>query len=307
METANIGVVHSNGETKLQIGLRDHPIIITYHAATDSVQFLDAATGEMLDLAIPLLNTMRLESTPASPILDTLAYFSTNDGRTLLSTTFTMGSIAVLPSVKTTGDFLVFGASQTVVDSGIQKSEVKALLDATTLAGFGIADAYTKSEIDGKLAGAFHFKGTYSSFSALTAAVSAGTITPSTGDTYNITNAGGTDASGTVIKAGDNVAYNGTGWDCLAGTIDLSSYVTTTSLNTTLASYVTTTLFNTELAKKANTATSLSGYGITNAYTKSEVDNMVSGKLHNVTVSTSAPTSSSSGSVGDLWAVVETA
>ena len=45
------------------------------------------------------------------------------------------------------------------------------------------------------------------------------------GDVYNIVTAGGTDANGTAIKAGDNVAYNGSGWDVLAGTIDLSGYV----------------------------------------------------------------------------------
>lgn len=45
------------------------------------------------------------------------------------------------------------------------------------------------------------------------------------GDVYNVVTAGGTDANGTAIKAGDNVAYNGTGWDVLAGTVDLSGYV----------------------------------------------------------------------------------
>ncbi len=59
-----------------------------------------------------------------------------------------------------------------------------------------------------------------------------------TGYVYNIVSAGGTDANGTAVKAGDNVAYNGTGWDVLAGTQDLSSYVTQTNLTTTLGNYV---------------------------------------------------------------------
>ncbi len=109
---------------------------------------------------------------------------------------------------------------------------------ATTIAGYGITDAYTKTEVDGKVAGAFHFKGTYATFAALTAAVTDGTITPSAGDVYNITTGGGTDINGTLIKSGDNVAYVTTptaGWDVLGGTMDLSAYATTEFVNTELA------------------------------------------------------------------------
>ena len=52
----------------------------------------------------------------------------------------------------------------------------------------------------------FNYKRTYSTLDALNAALADGTITTiSIGDIYSITNAGGTDASGTPIKAGDNV------------------------------------------------------------------------------------------------------
>lgn len=71
------------------------------------------------------------------------------------------------------------------------------------------------------IATALQYKGTVESFGALP------TTNLKTGDVYNITNAGGTDASGVVIRAGDNVAYNGSGWDVLAGTVDLSGYVET--------------------------------------------------------------------------------
>lgn len=43
-----------------------------------------------------------------------------------------------------------------------------------------------------------------------------------TGDVYNIKNAD----SANNIKAGDNVAWNGTSWDNLSGVVDLSDYVT---------------------------------------------------------------------------------
>lgn len=58
------------------------------------------------------------------------------------------------------------------------------------------------------------------------------------------------------VNAGDNVAWTGSEWDILAGTVDLSNY-----------------------AKKSTT---LAGYGITNAYTKTEVNKAITevdGKL----------------------------
>ena len=57
----------------------------------------------------------------------------------------------------------------------------------------------------------------------------------------------------------------------------------------------------TTLNNKATKSTTLSGYGITNAYTKTQVDS----KVPKVTVSTSAPSSSASGKAGDLWIVYE--
>lgn len=68
------------------------------------------------------------------------------------------------------------------------------------------------------VASALQYKGTVASFASLP------TTGLTTGAVYNITTAGGTDANGTVIKAGDNVAYTGSGWDVLAGTTDLSAY-----------------------------------------------------------------------------------
>ena len=50
------------------------------------------------------------------------------------------------------------------------------------------------------------------------------------GDTYNIANADTTHS----VKAGDNVAWNGTAWDVLAGVTDLSSYVTKVDLSNAL-------------------------------------------------------------------------
>lgn len=75
--------------------------------------------------------------------------------------------------------------------------------------------------IDSKLSTVYKYKGTVATYSAL----------PSTdqtvGDVYNVEAADSTHG----IKAGDNVAWTGTVWDVLAGTIDLSNYATTQELN----------------------------------------------------------------------------
>lgn len=101
----------------------------------------------------------------------------------------------------------------------------------TTLADYGITDAYTKTQIDEKIGGAFHYKGSKNTFAALTTDVT----DPDVGDVWNIATAGGTDSKGVAIKAGDNVACSkkadaelGTPaeWDVLAGTTDLSDYKT---------------------------------------------------------------------------------
>ena len=78
---------------------------------------------------------------------------------------------------------------------------------STTLSGYGITDAYTKTEIDGKLTGAMHFKGTVSTVSSLP---SSGNII---GDMYN------------VESTGANYAWDGEDWDKLSENIDLSEVV----------------------------------------------------------------------------------
>lgn len=91
---------------------------------------------------------------------------------------------------------------------------------ATTLAGYGITNAYTKTEIDGKLSSAMHYKGSVATYSALP------TSGQKVGDMYN------------VEDDGHNYAWNGTSWDKMSGTIDLSDYVTTSAMNTALAGKV---------------------------------------------------------------------
>lgn len=75
------------------------------------------------------------------------------------------------------------------------------------------------------LTSAVKYRGSVASFSALP------TSGQSVGDMYNIKAAGGTDANGTTIRAGDNAVWNGSGWDDQAGTVDLSNYYTKDEIN----------------------------------------------------------------------------
>lgn len=84
-----------------------------------------------------------------------------------------------------------------------------------------IDDVYTKAEIDTKLSSAMDYKGTKDTYADLPAEGN------KKGDVWNITNADAEHG----IKAGDNVAWNGTGWDVLGGVVDLSGYATKTDLN----------------------------------------------------------------------------
>lgn len=56
------------------------------------------------------------------------------------------------------------------------------------------------------------------------------------GDLYNVKAAGGTDSNGVAIKAGDNVVWNGSGWDDMAGIVDLSDYYKKTEINSAITS-----------------------------------------------------------------------
>ena len=116
---------------------------------------------------------------------------------------------------------------------------------ATTLAGYGINDAYTKGDVDAALNN--KADKTYVDKEVGKKADKATTLTG-----YGITDAytkTEVDAAvaGAVTTAGNNV-------------------------DTKLTEYAKTTYVDTEVGKKADKATTLAGYGITDAYTKGQVD-----------------------------------
>lgn len=88
----------------------------------------------------------------------------------------------------------------------------------TTIAGYGITDAYTKKEIDNKVASVYKYKGSIATYEDLP---SSGQIV---GDVYNIE------------ENGANYAWDGTDWDKLGETIDFSPYMLKTEAESTYAS-----------------------------------------------------------------------
>lgn len=161
------------------------------------------------------------------------------EGKADKSTTLAGYGITDAYTKTQTDGFLAGKADTTVVNGKADKS--------TTLAGYGIEDAYTKTEVDAKVSSVYKYKGSVANEAALPQEDQV------IGDVYN------------VEDTGMNVAWDGTKWDKLGSTVDLSAYMTTETANSTFATITT-------VNGKADKATSLSGYGITDAYTKTEAD-----------------------------------
>lgn len=80
-----------------------------------------------------------------------------------------------------------------------------------------ITETELDTAINSKISSVMTYKGTVANYTDLPS-------NASVGDTYNITNKSDNN------KAGDNAVWNGTSWDVLSGTIDLSSYVQSSDL-----------------------------------------------------------------------------
>ena len=113
------------------------------------------------------------------------------------------------------------------------------------------SETYSRAEVDGKVAGVYHYKGSVANRAALPAA-------PAVGDVYNI-----------AAEDGQNVAWTGSAWDALGATVDLSAYDTAQTTQGKITAAV---------APKANSA---DVYPKTQTYTKTEVDNLVAQAVAN--------------------------
>ena len=94
---------------------------------------------------------------------------------------------------------------------------VTAGTNPTTIAGYGITDAYTKSEIDTKLTSGMHYKGSVATVSQLPASGN------EVGDFYNVT------------ATGENYAWDGSAWDLTGSIVDLQA-ITNAEIDTIVAS-----------------------------------------------------------------------
>lgn len=82
-------------------------------------------------------------------------------------------------------------------------------------------NVYTKTEVDTKISSVMRYKGSKDTYAELPS-------TAEVGDVWNVVQAD----SEHGVRAGDNLAWNGTAWDNLGGSVDLSGYATKSDLDT---------------------------------------------------------------------------
>lgn len=124
------------------------------------------------------------------------------------------------PSCEAVKTALQLKADKTQLSDLATKTELSSKADKTQLNNYvTTATANTTYAKKSDITNIYKFKGTKTNYADLP------TTNRVTGDVWNITNADAEHG----IKAGDNVAWNGTAWDNLSGTVDLSAYATTTT------------------------------------------------------------------------------
>lgn len=131
------------------------------------------------------------------------------DGLSIVATSGSYNDLTDKPTIPTITDTYSATSSDGMSGKAVASAISNKADKATSLSGYGITDAYTKTEIDGMVSAAMHFKGTVASYSNLPATGN------KTGDMYNVTDTGA------------NYAWDGTAWDKLSENIDLSGYVPT--------------------------------------------------------------------------------
>lgn len=124
------------------------------------------------------------------------------------------------PTTDAVYNALQLKADKTQLNDLATKTELNSKADASALNSYltktDAGNTYAKKT---DISNIYKFKGTKTNYADLP------TTNRVTGDVWNITNA---DAIHN-IKAGDNVAWNGTEWDNLSGTVNLSAYATTST------------------------------------------------------------------------------
>lgn len=130
----------------------------------------------------------------------TLAGYGITDAK-IQNGTITLGSDTITPLTSIPASGVAAGTYKSVTVG--TDGRVTAGTNPTTISGFGITDAYTKTEVDQKLTGGMHYKGSVQTVADLPASGN------EIGDFYN------------VIATGENYAWDGTAWDKTGSIVDL--------------------------------------------------------------------------------------
>lgn len=190
---------------------------------------VDIVADTMAAFDAPALQTILQQGNTST--LDIL-FKETEGGETLL--TVGKGGVVAGTTKLTKDGFVdngkvVLSANPSLVVSAEDAAQMRTFLNV-----------YSKAEVDGMVAGAFHVKGCCDAKDLPTDA--------KVGDVWNITantaTPKKTDINDKVLVAGDNVVWVGAdgaiheaGWDALSGVVDLSSYYTKEEINGLLAAY----------------------------------------------------------------------
>lgn len=83
------------------------------------------------------------------------------------------------------------------------------------------------------------------------------------------------DTTYTLTKSGSTITLTGSDGSTTSVTDSNTTYTIDSALSSTSTNPIQNKVVNTALNNKANKATTLAGYGITNAYTKAEIDDMI--------------------------------
>lgn len=130
----------------------------------------------------------------------TLAGYGITDAK-IQNGTITLGSDTITPLTSIPASGVAAGTYKSVTVG--TDGRVTAGTNPTTISGFGITDAYTKTEIDQKISGGMHYKGSVQTVADLPASGN------EIGDFYNI------------IATGENYAWDGSAWDLTGSIVDL--------------------------------------------------------------------------------------
>lgn len=163
--------------------------------------------------------------------------------------------------------------ANTNADWDATTGDAQILNKPTTISGYGITDAYTKTQIDGLVAGVLHYKGTKASVANLP---TSGNVT---GDVWHIT------------ADGSEYAWDGSVWQELGTAIDLSNYVThgrtgSSTTGVTISDHSTTSIYgvsssttsvtgvqsSTTTASKVTVGSSTTDYGVKTTNTPTVID-----------------------------------